>query len=349
MGTEVNATAAGDTAAGEPAAGALAKSPGEPEFDPMMPETNSTTAGDVFSDTAGDAANDAAAAGTDSNDTAGMQGAEGDATAAEAAANDALDAARDALEEAGIAIDEAAQAVANAESADELGAAETALANARVAVIIAGQDLGTARDILEGAEGGLAAGDQASLVAAERALGNANLAIIVATGSVMASQVDFPDSDLPNNGNPLPEGTVVIQGEGRGSSELDEALDASLVIFDNRIEASRDLVLDGTAPPATTGLPARQTRPSSQGTGQQGMESAESEDAAGDNQVIAGGRGKSQQVAVVDATSTLPEDIPDGQDDDIVARQLREAALAETNKDLQAKLWEEYRRYKTGN
>ena len=336
MGTEADATAAGDTAAG-----ALAKSPGEPEFDPMMPETNSTTAGDVFSDTAGDAANDAAAAGTDSNDTAGMQGAEGDATAAEAAANDALDAARDALEEAGIAIDKAAQAVANAESADELGAAETALANARVAVIIAGQDLGTARDILEGAEGGLAA--------AERALGNANLAIIVATGSVMASQVDFPDSDLPNNGNPLPEGTVVIQGEGRGSSELDEALDASLVIFDNRIEASRDLVLDGTAPPATTGLPARQTRPSSQGTDQQGMESAESEDAAGDNQVIAGGRGKSQQVAVVDVTSTLPEDIPDGQDDDIVARQLREAALAETNKDLQAKLWEEYRRYKTGN
>ena len=142
---------------------------------------------------------------------------------------------------------------------------------------------------------------------------------------------------------------MVIQGAGRGSSELDEALYASLVIFDNRIEASRDLVLDGTAQPATTGLPARQTRPSSQGTGQQGMESAESEDAAGYNQVIAGGRGKSQQVAVADVTSTLPEDIPDGQDDDIVARQLREAALAETNKDLQAKLWEEYRRYKTGN
>ena len=42
-----------------------------------------------------------------------------------------------------------------------------------------------------------------------------------------------------------------------------------------------------------------------------------------------------------------PPDIPDGKDDDIVARQLREAAENEQDPELRAKLWEEYRKYKT--
>lgn len=45
---------------------------------------------------------------------------------------------------------------------------------------------------------------------------------------------------------------------------------------------------------------------------------------------------------------SAPEDIPDGADDDIVARQLREAAERETDPDIRARLWEEYRRYKAG-
>jgi len=43
-----------------------------------------------------------------------------------------------------------------------------------------------------------------------------------------------------------------------------------------------------------------------------------------------------------------PADIPDGSDDDVVARQLREAAEKETDPELKEKLWEEYRRYKRG-
>jgi hypothetical protein len=46
--------------------------------------------------------------------------------------------------------------------------------------------------------------------------------------------------------------------------------------------------------------------------------------------------------------SDEPSDIPDGSDDDVVARQLREAAERETDPELKAKLWEEYRRYKRG-
>lgn len=42
----------------------------------------------------------------------------------------------------------------------------------------------------------------------------------------------------------------------------------------------------------------------------------------------------------------VPADIPDGRDDDIVARQLREAAQMETDPALREKLWDEYRKYK---
>ena len=46
--------------------------------------------------------------------------------------------------------------------------------------------------------------------------------------------------------------------------------------------------------------------------------------------------------------SAIPADIPDGADDDIVARQIREAAMKETDPELREALWEEYRRYKKG-
>ncbi|MEN8132776.1 MAG: hypothetical protein ABFS45_21865 [Pseudomonadota bacterium] len=42
----------------------------------------------------------------------------------------------------------------------------------------------------------------------------------------------------------------------------------------------------------------------------------------------------------------IPPDIPDGKDDDIVARQIREAAESEQDPALRNKLWDEYRKYK---
>jgi hypothetical protein len=43
---------------------------------------------------------------------------------------------------------------------------------------------------------------------------------------------------------------------------------------------------------------------------------------------------------------SAPPDVGDGSDDDIVARQLREAAEKETDPELREKLWDEYRAYK---
>ena len=41
-----------------------------------------------------------------------------------------------------------------------------------------------------------------------------------------------------------------------------------------------------------------------------------------------------------------PEDVHRTIDDDIIARQLREAAIAEEDPALRARLWDEYRKYK---
>ena len=42
----------------------------------------------------------------------------------------------------------------------------------------------------------------------------------------------------------------------------------------------------------------------------------------------------------------VPPDVGDGRDDDIVARQIREAAMKEEDPELREKLWDEYREYK---
>lgn len=50
----------------------------------------------------------------------------------------------------------------------------------------------------------------------------------------------------------------------------------------------------------------------------------------------------------VQVASNVPPDIPSGDDDDVVARQLREAAMKEPDPELRKKLWDEYRKYKSG-
>jgi hypothetical protein len=46
--------------------------------------------------------------------------------------------------------------------------------------------------------------------------------------------------------------------------------------------------------------------------------------------------------------AAVPADVGDGKDDDVVARQLREAAMKEKDPAIREKLWEEYREYKKG-
>lgn len=62
------------------------------------------------------------------------------------------------------------------------------------------------------------------------------------------------------------------------------------------------------------------------------------------------GAGGSSQATVAgmdddEIKARTPEDIPDLVSEDIVAKQLREAALAEDDPELRERLWDEYRRY----
>ena len=52
-----------------------------------------------------------------------------------------------------------------------------------------------------------------------------------------------------------------------------------------------------------------------------------------------------KSTSLSDATYDPPADIPNGNDDDVVARQLREAALHEPDAALREKMWDEYRKY----
>jgi len=49
------------------------------------------------------------------------------------------------------------------------------------------------------------------------------------------------------------------------------------------------------------------------------------------------------------AADRTPPDVADGRDDDVVARQLREAAQSEPDPELRERLWDEYRKYKAGS
>ncbi len=57
------------------------------------------------------------------------------------------------------------------------------------------------------------------------------------------------------------------------------------------------------------------------------------------------GAGGGPSAAQQEQTFPPPEDIPSGRDDDIVARQLREAAMHEPDPVLREALWDEYRKY----
>ena len=68
-----------------------------------------------------------------------------------------------------------------------------------------------------------------------------------------------------------------------------------------------------------------------------------SEGASRDGQ---GGGGAGSAGTKGQGPSTVPKNIPDGRDDDVIARQIREAAEKETDPELRDKLWKEYIEYK---
>jgi hypothetical protein len=153
-------------------------------------------------------------------------------------------------------------------------------------------------------------------------------------------------------GLPLPQSTPSPPTGPEFRTVLERQLAASLAAFDSQLEQERerleqaqaerraadfgppDETLDGAVDQTDGAGPSYgyETRTAAAAGNVPESEPRRSNDTAAEPPDVAAG--------------PTPEDIPDGQDDDIVARQIREAAEQETDPELREKLWEEYRKYK---
>ena len=123
-------------------------------------------------------------------------------------------------------------------------------------------------------------------------------------------------------------------------------MNESLAIFEGKILDARQDVLDTTPPPTSA-----ENIPGVAILGGSGSGSEEDGEVGTLQQATIVQQGRmpdAGQVAAANTPESIPDDIPSPQGDDIVAQQLREAAAAETNPELKAKLWDEYKKYKAG-
>jgi hypothetical protein len=152
------------------------------------------------------------------------------------------------------------------------------------------------------------------------------------------------------------------QTSAERTATMDAELNAGLGEFDEmllreqeRVKAAAPRTEDGGSGGAGSGQGGGQGEGDSGAEGGQTGDAGESGDVTGSGEQPAsrgvGGRppsGAAGGRGAQTGASGQAADIPDGSDDDLVARQMREAAEKETNPELKKKLWEEYRKYKQG-
>lgn len=151
---------------------------------------------------------------------------------------------------------------------------------------------------------------------------------------------------------PGPGGMTDVPGGG-GQGSLDEEFERSLGDFDDSLleeqqkvaEVSRDTGAfeSGGGQGGGVGL-GEQAGEAGEGTG--GTVGVVNNSAGGAGGSMRQEPGSVDQLTKEQIGERTPEDIPSGVDDDIVAKQLREAALAEEDPELRERLWDEYRAYK---
>ncbi len=156
------------------------------------------------------------------------------------------------------------------------------------------------------------------------------------------------NSDIP----PMPSSQGTPQaGDGSGGGQ-DGELDAALEDFDGEILAERQVIRarsnEGAGADGSSSIPMPSSGSKGAGDSPMGQSGPAG---AKDGSDTPGGpmgvpRSRSAPPAPVAGAGKVPDDVPDAADDDIIARQLREAAMQETDPELKEKLWDEYRRYK---
>jgi hypothetical protein len=163
-----------------------------------------------------------------------------------------------------------------------------------------------------------------------------------ADGAPAAARQDADEAG-PEPTHPAARGTTPQEHRDRAQNRLDR----SLAGFDERLKREQDAIAAAAEQQAEAERAAAAGAASmdgfEEGLGEPGQPPPAGSAAGDDDEALPsermGGAGDRPDLPV-------PADIPDGQDDDIVARQLREAAENETDPELREKLWEEYRAYK---
>jgi hypothetical protein len=171
---------------------------------------------------------------------------------------------------------------------------------------------------------------------------------------------DLPcQASLPSVAKPAPIDQRSEQTSAERTATMDAELNAGLGEFDEMLLREQERV-KAAAPRSERGGGGAGGG-SGQGEGDSGAEGGQTGDGgeSGDvtgsgSQPVSGDAGGQLPSGAAGGRGTQtgargrPADIPDGSDDDLVARQMREAAEKETNPELKKKLWEEYRKYKQG-
>ncbi len=124
---------------------------------------------------------------------------------------------------------------------------------------------------------------------------------------------------------------------------LDEQLNSGTAEFDDMILKEREAIrrsASGYFPEAEDSDGNSDAYPGSV------YDSGNSEASGDTDAVPSGPPGRKGDYSQTAASYPTPADIPEGNDDDVVARQLREAAIRESDPVLREKLWQEYRKYK---
>ena len=170
--------------------------------------------------------------------------------------------------------------------------------------------------------------------------------------------------------SPAPELTQVETREERQEG-LDRKLDSSLSEFDALILREQEILEQrreaAGAAGGGGGAGTAAVGGGGEGTGEEGSAGNEGgeqgeaagataegtgespDDASGEEVARDEGAPETSEAETGEASNgRVPPDVGDGKDDDIVARQIREAAMKEEDPELREKLWDEYRAYKFG-
>jgi hypothetical protein len=162
-------------------------------------------------------------------------------------------------------------------------------------------------------------------------------------------QLSFPATANINTASELTQGQKTKKLEDQLNSSLGE-FDETLLREQDRIKARApraDTATSDSASSASTATDVAGTVAGDPGNATEGPQNDKRKSGGEENNKKgeSNEEGKSGRSAPM-TKSSAPKDIPDGSDDDVIARQIREAAENETDPELKKKLWDEYRRYR---